>query len=258
MTNANQDLRSESEKPVKRTLGILQAGRSPEEIIDRYPDYNQMFVNLLGEDSFKYRHWAVLDNEFPESVDDADAWLITGSRFGAYEPHKWIPPLELLIREIYAKGAPMVGICFGHQIIAQALGGKVEKFSGGWSVGRVEYALDADVFNDIPEKSTPLLAFHQDQVVELPKGAVNAGSSSICEHAALVYDSRILTIQPHPEFDSSFVGGLLEARGSILPQAVIEQANSTLHEPIVRDPIAQTFKDFLNGQSNTKHAGASV
>lgn len=240
----------------RKTLGILQAGRSPEEIIDRYPDYNQLFVDLLGEDSFDYRHWAVLDNDFPESVDDADAWLITGSRFGAYEPHSWIPPLEQLIKEIYAKGAPMVGICFGHQIIAQALGGKVEKFSGGWSVGRVEYALNPQIFSDIPEQGTPLLAFHQDQVIELPAGAVNAGSSNICEHAALVYDSRILTIQPHPEFDQSFVGALLDARSDILPHDVLEQANRTLHEPIVRDPIAQTLKDFLQGKSSPRQVDA--
>jgi len=233
----------------KRTLGILQAGRSPEEIIDRYPDYNQMFVDLLGEESFNYRTWAVLDNEFPDSIDDADVWLITGSRHGAYEPHEWIPPLEQLIQAIYAKGSPMVGICFGHQIIAQALGGKVEKFAGGWSVGRVEYKLDAGIFNDITEHSTPLMAFHQDQVMEIPEGAVNVGSSNICQHAALVYDSRILTIQPHPEFDKSFVGGLLEARGDILPKEVLENANSNLHETITPEPIARTLRDFLNGIS---------
>ncbi|MFK7859874.1 MAG: type 1 glutamine amidotransferase [Granulosicoccus sp.] len=249
MTDINQDTLSKM-KPARKTLGILQAGRAPEEIIDRYPDYNQLFVNLLGEDSFDYRHWAVLDNDFPGSVDEADVWLITGSRHGAYEPHAWIPPLEQLIREIYAKGAPMVGICFGHQIIAQALGGKVEKYTGGWSVGRVDYALDSKVFNDIPKNSIPLMAFHQDQVTELPEGAVNAGSSDICQHAALVYDTRILTIQPHPEFDKSFVGGLLEARGDVLPKDILDKAMSTLHEPIVQDPVARTLKDFLNRESD--------
>ncbi|MFK7993851.1 MAG: type 1 glutamine amidotransferase [Granulosicoccus sp.] len=254
MSDANQDNSSEAQtQSVRKTLGILQAGRAPEEIIDRYPDYNQLFVNLLGEDSFNYRHWAVLDNVFPDSVDDADAWLITGSRHGAYEPHTWIPPLEQLIKEIYAKGAPMVGICFGHQIIAQALGGKVEKFSGGWSVGRVDYKLDPNVFRGCQEQNTPLMAFHQDQVLQLPEGAANAGSSNICQHAAIVYDSRILTIQPHPEFDQTFVGGLLEARGDVLPKDVLELANSTLHEPISQDPIAQTFREFLNRDRIDNH-----
>ncbi len=231
---------------MRKTLGILQAGRSPEEVLDRYPDYNQMFVDLLGADSFDYRHWAVLDNEFPDSVNEADAWLITGSRFGAYEPHAWIPPLEQLIRDIYAKGSAMVGICFGHQIIAQALGGKVEKFDGGWSVGRVEYQLDSTVFGEASQTNVPLMAFHQDQVTQAPECATNAGSTSFCENAALVYDSRILTIQPHPEFDASFVAALLEARSAILPKDILHQANQTLGEPLQQDPIALTLRNFLN------------
>lgn len=247
-STSNKDLSASVAPP--RRLGILQAGRSPDVLLDRYPDYNQMFVNLLGEEAFDYRHWAVLDGEFPDDIDDADAWLITGSRFGAYEDHDWIPPLENLIRKLHAAGTPLVGICFGHQVIAQALGGKVEKFSGGWSVGRVEYALDEQIWgksdNDADSGScTALLAFHQDQVVQLPEGAINAGSSDFCKHAALIYDNRILTLQPHPEFEKPFIEGLLEARGSILPTAIRERAEQTLDQPIARDRIAETLRRFL-------------
>jgi len=245
-TTQTTDATAARKRPDRKTLGILQAGRSPEELIDRYPDYDRLFVDMLGEQSFNYRTWAVLDNEFPQSLDEADAWLITGSRHGAYEEHDWIPPLESLIREIYAKGVPLVGICFGHQIIAQAMGGKVEKFNGGWSVGRVEYTLDNQVWGKSCDTGTPLMAFHQDQVVKLPEAAVNVGSTNFCEHAALLYDSRILTIQPHPEFDDAFVGGLLKARGSILPDDVLKSANANLHEPLQRDSIADTLRTFLN------------
>lgn len=230
----------------KKRLGILQAGHAPEEIIDTYPDYNQLFVDLLGEQTFDYRSWAVLDNEFPNSVDDADAWLITGSRHGAYEPHSWIPPLEQLIRDIQAKGDPMLGICFGHQIIAQALGGKVVKFDGGWSIGRVEYDLDPDTFANQPSDSSAVLAFHQDQVVTKPPGAKTVGSSSFCQHAALAYGSTILTIQPHPEFDQHFVGALLEARKDTLPDQAVSKAQETLAQPLDNNGIAQTFRQFLN------------
>lgn len=230
----------------KKILGILQAGRAPEQIINYYPDYNELFVDLLGKDTFTYRTWAVLDNEFPRSVNDADAWLITGSRHGAYEPHDWIPPLEKLITQLYAKGDPMVGICFGHQIIAQALGGRVEKFSGGWSVGRVEYSLDESVFPNTKEDAvTPLMAFHQDQVVKIPEGAVNVGSTSFCKNAALMYNSQVLTLQPHPEFDHSFISALLEARGEILPTKTLNIANATLHQPIAQAPVAQALRMFL-------------
>jgi len=236
-------------------LGVLQAGRVPVEMSDDHADYDQLFVDLLGEQSFDYRHWAVLDGEFPNSIEDADAWLITGSRFGAYEDHAWIPPLEALIREVFAANKPMVGICFGHQIIAQALGGKVEKFSGGWSVGRVEYQLDPAIFSllnsdhlNTSNKSvnTALLAFHQDQVIRPPTSAKTVGQTDFCQHAALLYGDQILTIQPHPEFNSELIGDLLVARAAILPEDLVSEANESLHLPIERDSMVTTFRDFLN------------
>lgn len=234
------------DKPVR--LGILQAGTVPEEMADQYADYNQLFVDLLGKNEFDYRHWKVLNGEFPDSTDDADAWLITGSRHGAYEAHDWIPPLEALIHQIYAANQPLVGICFGHQIIAQAMGGRVEKFSKGWSVGRVEYTLDKSVFGEGPAPTpdkTPLLAFHQDQVVKAPNTAITVGRSDFCKHAALLYGNRILTVQPHPEFYSDYIEGLLEARKTILPEEIAEKAAQALTLPIVREPIASTLREFL-------------
>ncbi len=238
--------------PSRVRLGVLQAGRVPEEMSGEHADYDQLFVNLLGENEFDYHHWAVLDGDLPDSIDDADAWLITGSRFGAYEDHDWIPPLEDFIRDVYASDKPMVGICFGHQIIAQALGGKVEKFNGGWSVGRVEYSLDKNVFGEHSADAanqTALLAFHQDQVVQAPEEATTVGSTDFCKHAALLYGNRMLTIQPHPEFYSEFIGGLLVARRDLLPSDVRDTAAATLHDTIVREPIAATLRNFLKRES---------
>ena len=240
------DLPNAVDTKSRKTLGILQAGRAPEELIGQHPDYNEQFVQLLGSDSFNYRTWAVLDDEFPDSMDEADAWLITGSRHGAYETHSWIAPLEQLIRDIYAKGAPMVGICFGHQIIAQALGGKVEKYAEGWSAGRVDYSLDEATWGSSAAASTPLMAFHQDQVTDPPAGSITVGSSDFCRHAALIYDNRILTIQPHPEFDQKFVKGLLDVRADILPEDILKKARQTLHEPLARDSIATALRAFLD------------
>lgn len=243
---------------VKRSLGILQAGRAPEEMSDTFQDYNQLFIELLGEKTFDYRHWPVLDGIFPDSIHAADAWLITGSRHGAYENHDWIPPLEQFVRDVFAAQIPMVGICFGHQLIAQALGGKVEKFSGGWSVGRVEYDLDEQVFGatgllqDVgaTDSKTALIAYHQDQVIEPPDSARTVGSTSFCKHAALVYGEDILTIQPHPEFDQYYVDGLLNTRGAALPAQILTQAKESLQHPLERENVASTLRRFLERPSS--------
>ena len=116
-------------------IGILQCGQAPAELKQDMGDYPDMFVRLLDGRGFQFRTWHVEEMEFPASVHDADGWLLTGSRHGAYEDHDFIPPLERFIRDAYDAAVPMVGICFGHQIIAQALGGTVVKHPGGWSVG---------------------------------------------------------------------------------------------------------------------------
>ncbi|PID60732.1 MAG: glutamine amidotransferase [Gammaproteobacteria bacterium] len=229
----------------RKRLGILQAGHSPDEMRGDYPDYNQLFELLFGEEAFDYCHYPVVDGVFPDSATECDAWLITGSRYGAYEDHDWIPPLENLVREIHDKRIRLVGICFGHQIIAQALGGKVEKFSGGWSVGQREYRLDPRVFGSSEPLS--IMAYHQDQVVELPEGAEVIGNSDFCRYAALAYGDDILTIQPHPEFDGRFMAGLLKYRGMNLPDDIRERAENRLEIPLDSESVAETFKAYLQG-----------
>ena len=182
--------------------------------------------------------YSVVDNEYPPSPDAAEGWLITGSRHGAYETHSWIPPLEQFIRDCYAAHVPMIGVCFGHQIIAQAMGGKVVKFDGGWSVGRTEYVIDGE--------TTAINAWHQDQVVEVPKGAQVIGSSDFCANAALLYDDRMLTIQPHPEYGDDFVDGLIEYRGKgMVDPALLDAARNQMGKPSDRLAFAQRMRDFF-------------
>ncbi|UWQ10087.1 type 1 glutamine amidotransferase [Aliiroseovarius crassostreae] len=202
-------------------IGILQAGHSPDEVRDSVGNYGEMFTRLLDGHGFEFEIFSVVDGEFPPGVDAADGWLITGSKHGAYEDHDWIGPLEELIRDIRAAGQPLVGVCFGHQIIAQALGGKVEKFSGGWSVGRTEY--------DFGDEVLALNAWHQDQVTELPEGAEVIASTDFCANAAVIYGDRILTIQPHPEFTADLIAGLIEHRGrGKVPDALLDEAEQQL------------------------------
>lgn len=220
-------------------IGILITGHAiPEFEQDFGGDYDAVFAHMLRGHGFEFIGYNVVDGEFPEGPAAADGWLITGSKHGAYEDHDWIPPLEQLIRDIYADGRPLVGVCFGHQVVAQALGGKVEKFGGGWSVGHTSYTIEG--------QDMAINAWHQDQVTELPPGAEVIGSSDFCANAALLYDNRIYTIQPHPEFTSRMVGQLLDTRGrGVVPDDLIDDARTKLDAPINSDQIANRVAKFF-------------
>lgn len=219
-------------------IGILIAGHVPDALIAERGDYNLFFERLLDGHDFTFQHWDVVDGKFPHGPQDADGWLITGSKHGAYEDHDWIPPLEDLVRAIHADRRPLIGICFGHQVIAQALGGKVEKFVGGWSVGRVAYETD--------EGPVIINAWHQDQVVERPATARVLGSTDFCKNAILAYDDTILTYQPHPEFDPSYVQDLIETRGrGLVPDPLLDTALAESDGPLDTAKVANDMARFF-------------
>lgn len=225
-------------------IGILQTGKSPEQLAPAFGDYGNMFERMLDGRGFTFTIYDILEMEFPKSISEQDGWIITGSRYGAYEDHEWIPPLEALIRDLHTAKAPMIGVCFGHQIIAQALGGRVEKFDGGWSVGRVEY--------DAGGEKLPLFAWHQDQVTKAPEGAKTVASTNFCAHAALTIGDHIYTIQPHPEFTADFVTGLAETRAKgIVPDPQRLAAINSTKYPVATGYMADHFETFLKqGQTH--------
>jgi GMP synthase-like glutamine amidotransferase len=219
-------------------IGILMTGHAVPELKERAGDYDAMFARLLAGRGFDFTSYDVEGEEIPGAPDECDGWLITGSRHGAYEDHPWIPPLEEFIRAVHASGRPMIGVCFGHQIIAQAFGGKVIKYPGGWSVGRTEYKLDGETF--------ALNAWHQDQVVELPQGAEVIGKSDFCANAAMVYGDRILTIQPHPEFGPDIVEDLIRLRGKgVVPDDLLDGATQRLDAPTDAARFADRMAAFF-------------
>ncbi|TKZ21309.1 type 1 glutamine amidotransferase [Shimia litoralis] len=219
-------------------IGILQTGHSPEDLRAQIGDYSDMFKHLLQGQGFEFDVYRVVDGQFPDSALAADGWLITGSKHGAYEDLPWIPPLEQLIQGIAEAGRPLIGICFGHQIIAQALGGKVEKFSGGWAVGRQTY--------DFGGVEMAFNAWHQDQVTERPQGTVVLASNDFCENAALLYGDQILTIQPHPEFGPDVIEGLINTRGKgVVPDDLLEAAQAQLDDHISSESFADQMADFF-------------
>jgi GMP synthase-like glutamine amidotransferase len=221
-------------------IGILQTGLAPDELASQTGEYPEMFERLLAGHGFKFQTYNVLESDIPNKANAADGWLITGSKHGVYEDHNWIAPLEDLIRKIYAAQMPLIGVCFGHQIIAQALGGKVEKYKGGWSIGHTEYTMDG---HDYP---VLLNAWHQDQVIELPEDAVIVGSNDFCKNAMLTYGDKVLTIQPHPEYGHDFIDGLIKYRAKgVVPEEQQADAKAQMGKPLQADVIADMFAKIL-------------
>lgn len=228
-------------------IGILQCGHFVEREGVPYRDYTQLYADMLAGHGFDFRGWSVVDMEFPASIHDADGWLISGSKHGAYENLPFIPPLEDFIRKAYAEGVPMVGVCFGHQIIAQALGGRVEKFAGGWDVGLQAYHFeDADLV---------LNAWHQDQVTAPPAEAETIASTDFCRHAAFRYRGKAFSVQPHPEFGRTEIETLLDIRApGLVPGETIARARARLDEKDDNRAMANRIAAFFKETSNDRLA----
>jgi GMP synthase (glutamine-hydrolysing) len=221
-------------------IGILVTGHVAEELVREHGEYDRIIAHWLRGHGFSFEAWFVVDGQFPPGPDAADGWIISGSKHGAYEDHPWIAPLEQLIREIVAAGRPLLGICFGHQIIAQALGGRVEKFAGGWSVGHTVY--------DTTDGPLTLDAWHQDQVVALPEGARVLGGNAFCPYAVLAYGDRVLSYQPHPEFTAGYTQGLLDVRGpGVVPDPLLDAARARTGAQNDAQRVADRVAAFLQG-----------
>lgn len=226
-------------------IGILQTGKAVPEVREEMGEYADIFEALLAGHGFTFDRYMVVDGEFPPGPDAADGWLITGSKHGAYEDLPWIRRLEEFIRQVHDAGVPMIGVCFGHQIIAQALGGTVKKFPGGWAVGPQEYTFEDGT-------KMRLNAWHQDQVTRPPEGARVLASNDFCENASLMIGDHILTIQPHPEFTAWLVEQLITHRGrGVVPDDLLDEALKRLPEnddsARYAQRMAQFFKEAKHG-----------
>ena len=163
------------------------------------PDkFRDMFRGVGVE--YEMPHYDVALDHFPAEVDECDGYLITGSPCSVYEDLKWIRDLEAFVRRCYAADVPMVGVCFGHQVIAQALGGRVEKSADGWLLGHHSIRILREKPWMQPHQDEGTLYFvNQDQVVQPPPGAELLAENDRCPYAMFNLEDRVLCIQPHPE-----------------------------------------------------------
>lgn len=225
-------------------VAILQTGETIESALDEHGDYDEMCKSMLGLKPEQADTFRVLDGFFPTEVDKHDVYVITGSRHGVYEPHAWIPPLEQLIRDIYQAGKKLVGVCFGHQIMAQALGGVAEKSDKGLGVGLMGYHLKT---NDENSEPVSLYAWHQDQVTKAPEGTEVIATSDFCPIAGLRYGRQAISFQAHPEFSASYERALLLKRRGITVDADTADAGlKSLEKPSDSARVRSLLIEFAN------------
>ena len=223
------------------TLAILETGRPPADLADRFGDYPAMVARMLGPD-FDVESFDVQRGELPAEPGGHDAYLITGSPAGVYDGHPWIEDLKAFIRR--ADASKLVGICFGHQVMAQALGGHVEKSDKGWGIGLHRYTAVGNPawMDDGGEIAVPVS--HQDQVVKQPPNTRVIAASDFTPFAALEWlDRPAISFQFHPEFTPDFAKALIAVRRDILPDP--DTAIASLDAPNDRDRIAGWIRQFL-------------
>ena len=229
-------------------LAILETGRPPGDLAQRFGGYPSMMVRMLGP-GFETETFDVADGQLPSDPSAHDAYLITGSPAGVYDPLPWIAPLGEFIRS--AKDSKMVGICFGHQVMAEALGGHVEKSEKGWGVGLHRYAIRPAVpwMDGAREIAVPVS--HQDQVVVQPPATEVVASSDFTPYAALAWADRPAISFPfHPEFAPDYAKALIAERYDIVPDP--DDAIASLDGPNDSARVADWIRRFLksNGEQS--------
>lgn len=230
-------------------IAILETGRINKTIaarFDRYPEMFRTMFALAGADDLELATVAVVDGELPGSVDEFDGYLVTGSAAGVYDDYDWIAPLMAFLREAHAADKPLVGVCFGHQVIAHALGGHTEKWHGGWGLGVYDVTLDAAPAWMPEDDSVRLIHIHQDQVVRLPEDARLIGSTNFCANAMFHIGDNVFCMQGHPEFTPEYTAALMEARVDKMGEDRVADATRTLegdHEGVtIAGWIASFFR----------------
>lgn len=198
-----------------RSVGILETGAPPAPLEPTFGRYPQMIERILGE-GFRCTTFNVAGQELPDTPEDCEAYVVTGSAADAFDDASWIQALKAFL--FRARGrAPLVGICFGHQVMAEAFGGRVARADKGWGIGLHAYAVTQHrPWMDDEAEAFTLAASHRDQVVQPPPSAVVVAGSYFCPIAAIEYaDFPAISFQAHPEFEPEFARALINLKKDV-------------------------------------------
>lgn len=243
-----------SSRPLR--IGILKTDRVREEFIDRHGDYPDMFHELLldaavaaGVPAPDFVDFDIQYGHYPAAAADCDGYVITGSRDSVYDDQPWIRDLGDFVLTLHQRRHKLIGICFGHQLIAEVLGGETRPAEVGWAVGvHSSRVIATPAWMQPHSEQFALLSSHKDQVTRLPDGAMLLAENDFCPNAAFTMGDHILAIQGHPEFAKTYSADLMAVRRDLLGEAVYQRGMDSLTAPLARELVGQWMLAFLSSQ----------
>jgi GMP synthase-like glutamine amidotransferase len=229
-----------------KKIGLLLVGHIDAGSLHIGGDYPELYNSILAPHDIELTTYRCDEGQMPASLSEQDGWLCSPSRLSVYDDHAWLRDVEQLLRDMVAKEIPYVGICFGHQLMAQAMGSTVAKADFGWGIGAKHY----DIVEQQPwmDSAAPIVlaASHQDQVQSLPTGARLMASAPYCPVGGMLIGDRAWTLQIHPEFSPALADSLLATRLALFGEERAEAARATLSEPLQQDRIAGWISRFFH------------
>ncbi len=228
-------------------IGILACDHVGPELLDasKGRDYDDMYAEMLqrAEPSIRTRTYDVVNGELPGSPTECDGWIITGARYDSYSDEPWIVALRQFIQSVRDHRARLVGVCFGHQVVAHALGGRAAP-AGEWKAGPHWISVDDTAWFEGGD--VRIHAMHQDVAHEIPSGGVTIGSGTTADHPIYLVDDTILCVQDHPEYDADYIAGLVEARRPRMGDEVTDAALARIADvPTDNAVVGRWIASFL-------------
>lgn len=227
-------------------IGLLMCGHVHETVRPRFGDYPELFAALFGPLGVSFTRYDADQGQLPTTLDECDGWITSPARSSVGDPDPWIAATADFIRAAVQQEVPFAGVCFGHQLMAKALGGRVERWPDGWCVGVHEYEVVASrPWMSPPASRFRLVASHEDQVTALPPGAELLATSADCANAAFAIGARAIGLQPHPDFPVELSAALLDLREDLIGPAKVAAARTTLTREPDRALWAQWLVNFF-------------
>lgn len=237
-------------------IGIFECDYMPDNLQSDFISYPEMLIRSFDENNcnFEYKVYESTYNQFPKDINECDAYITTGSLHSINDGFLWITKLEEFVRQCQKKKKTLVGICFGHQLLAKALGGEVKKNELGLGLGVIENHIMKQEPWMVPNQTRlNMIISHEDQIVKMPDGARLLASNSHCRNFMLQIDDNFLGIQGHPEFNNDFICDLIKVREDIIPYDKVKTAYESFSKTPDNSLVIQWIINFLNTNDCNKN-----